>query len=156
MYWACTLAIGFGMAALLWLAGRGETFDKRRFVLVAIEGVLFAMVMRYAAGYAVGSLALTHPGGFAPWEAVVMSLGAGLYEEIAFRIVLFGGGALVIRFIVGTGPRIVLTLAWALVAAAVFSGWHYVGPMADAFDLRTFTFRAVCGLVLTAIYAWRG
>jgi hypothetical protein len=156
VYWATTLALGFGLAAVLWVAGRGETFDKVRFGLVAVEGIFFAMVMRYAAGYAVGSLPLTHPGGFAPWEGVVMSLGAGLYEEIAFRVVLFGGGALVIRFFVGTGPRTVLVLAWGVGAAMIFSGWHYFGPMADTFDLRTFTFRAVCGLVLTTIYAVRG
>lgn len=161
IYWATTLALGLGLATMLWLAGRGETFDTRRFLLVAIEGVLFALLMRYAAGYAVGSLPLlriplTHGAGFAPWEGVIMSLGAGLYEEIAFRVGLFGAGALSIRFFVGTGPRWLLTLGWAFSAALLFSGWHYVGPMADAFDLRTFTFRAVCGLVLTAVYAWRG
>lgn len=155
IYWVTTLGIGFALAGVLWILGRGETFQKRRFLLVAIEGVLFAFLMRYAAGYAVGSL-LTHPGAFAPWEGVVMSLGAGLYEEIAFRVGLFGVGALVIRFFFGTGPRMVMTLGWAIAAAMIFSGWHYVGPMADTFDMRTFTFRATCGLVLTAIYAWRG
>ncbi len=156
IYWATTLALGVGLGAVLWVAGRGQTFDGRRFALVAVEGVLFAMLMRYAAGYAVGSLPLTHSGGFVPWQGVVMSLGAGLYEEIAFRVGLFGLGALVIRLFVGTAPRALLTLGWAIFAAMLFSGWHYFGPMADAFDLRTFTFRAVCGLVLTAIYAWRG
>lgn len=155
VYWATTLLIGFGLAAVLWVFGRGETFQKRRFALVAIEGILFAFIMRYTAGYTVGSL-LTHPAELAPWEGVVMSLGAGLYEEIAFRVGLFGGGALLIRFFFGTGPRFMLTLGWAVGAAMLFSGWHYVGPMADAFDMRTFTFRATCGVVLTAIYAWRG
>jgi hypothetical protein len=159
VYWAATLAIGVGMATLLWIAGRGDTFDGQRFFLVGIEGVLFAMVMRYAAGYAVVSLPLiplTHAGGFAPWEGVIMSLGAGLYEEVAFRVVLFGGGALLIRFLVGTGPRVPLTAVWGVAAALLFSGWHYVGPMGDTFDAQTFAFRAVCGLVLTAVYAWRG
>ncbi len=161
IYWATTLALGFGMAAVLWALGRGETFDRQRFLWAGVEGVLFALVMRYAAGYAVVSLPLmpvplTHARGFAPWEGVVMSLGAGLYEELAFRVLLFGGGALAIRVVVGSGTRWLLTLAWGLGAALIFSGWHYVGPMADAFDAHTFAFRAVCGVVLTAIYAWRG
>ena len=65
-------------------------------------------------------------------------------------------GALAIRFFFGTGTRWGLTLVWAVVAALLFSGWHYIGPMADTFDPRTFAFRAVCGMVLTAVYAWRG
>jgi hypothetical protein len=42
------------------------------------------------------------------------------------------------------------------VAAAVFAGWHYVGALGDPWSVQTFVFRAVCGLVLTAIFAFRG
>ena len=47
-------------------------------------------------------------------------------------------------------------MAWAIASAVVFSGWHYVGPLSDPFHVQTFVFRAVCGLVLTAIYGFRG
>ncbi len=40
--------------------------------------------------------------------------------------------------------------------AAAFSGWHYVGALGDPFDLQSFAFRAVCGLFLTMIFAFRG
>ena len=55
-----------------------------------------------------------------------------------------------------TCPRTVLTVIWAVIAAAVFAGWHYVGALGDDFSIESFAFRAVCGLVLTAIYAFRG
>jgi hypothetical protein len=38
----------------------------------------------------------------------------------------------------------------------VFSGWHYVGALGDTFDAKSFVFRWVCGMVFTAIYAFRG
>jgi hypothetical protein len=38
----------------------------------------------------------------------------------------------------------------------VFSGFHYVGAMADKLQGPSFVFRAVLGLVLTLIYATRG
>jgi hypothetical protein len=86
-----------------------------------------------------------------------MSLGAGFYEELAFRVGLFGVGAWIVRQMWGRGPTALLVaLGWAVVAALAFSGWHHLGPMADAFDARVFAYRAVCGLVLTAIYAVRG
>ena len=46
--------------------------------------------------------------------------------------------------------------ARALLTAIVFSGWHYVGPYGDPFDARSFVFRAVCGVVFTIIYQFRG
>jgi hypothetical protein len=86
-----------------------------------------------------------------------MSMGAGFYEEIAFRVGLFGLGALLFKALFGPGMRrIVLTCLWAVVAAVGFSAWHYVGSLGDAFDLQSFVFRAVCGLVLTAIFVFRG
>jgi hypothetical protein len=49
-----------------------------------------------------------------------------------------------------------LTLAWAVIAAAVFSGWHHFGEFGEPFELRAFVFRWVCGLVFTVIYVFRG
>ena len=47
-------------------------------------------------------------------------------------------------------------IVWAFVSAAVFSGMHYLGPLGDRFDERTFVARAVLGLALTLVYASRG
>ena len=44
----------------------------------------------------------------------------------------------------------------AVVASALFSGWHYFGEFGEVFELRSFVFRFVCGLVFTVIYAFRG
>jgi hypothetical protein len=38
----------------------------------------------------------------------------------------------------------------------LFSLWHYVGPLADPLDMRSFVFRWTCGVVFTLIYAFRG
>ena len=86
----------------------------------------------------------------------IMSMGAGLYEEIVFRVALFGLGALAIRAIFGGIPKWLFTAGWAVVAACVFSGWHYVGALGDPWNTKTFVFRATCGLFLTVIYVFRG
>ena len=126
------------------------------------EGVLYAVLMRAAAAYAVGSLPmgdllplgkLVLPG---RWAGVVMSLGAGFYEEVAFRVGLFGVGALAIRAVFGGVFKLSANLIWAFIAAAVFAGWHHVGPLGEPFELRSFVFRLVCGLCFTAIYVFRG
>ena len=71
----------------------------------------------------------------------------------------FGLGLRLILGLVGTLPRIkrtLIALGWALTVACVFSGWHYVGDLGEPFELRSFVFRAVCGLAFTAIYSFRG
>jgi len=156
-YAGLTLAIGAAFVVVLALLGRGHALKTRRFALVALEGALYAILMRFAGAYAVGSLRLGPPGGNGAFTGVVMSMGAGFYEEIAFRVGLFGLGALAIRIIFGRGLQgLMLMAGWAVCAAAVFAGWHYIGAMGDPWNLQSFIFRMVCGLVLTAIYAFRG
>lgn len=158
MYAVLTIAVGVAFVAVLAGVGRRNPLKAGRFALLLGEGVLYAMLMRFAGSYVVGSLRLQTggvPTGVFP--SVVMSLGAGFYEEIAFRVCLFGSGAWLLKRLVATGPkRVLLTVLWAFVGAAVFSGWHYVGALGDPFNLQSFVFRAVCGLVLTTIFALRG
>jgi hypothetical protein len=164
-YGGLTLAIGVVFVGVLALLGRRHELRWQRFAWVLSEGIVYAIAMRLAAGYLVGKLRLdagAGPEAAAPlgvFAGVVLSLGAGFYEEIAFRVLLFGLGAKVLRLFaepIAEGRARLLTLGWGLAAAAAFSGWHYVGPLGDPFELRSFAFRAVCGVAFTLIYALRG
>src|SRR6185369_12244763 len=127
------------------------------FLWIAVEGTLYAVLMRFAGSYAVGSLRLGGNGGDSVFTSVTMALGAGFYEEIAFRAGLFGVGSLVLRKVVGKGlVGTIARIGWALCAAAMFAGWHYIGALGDPWDAQSFAFRAVCGLSLTAIFAFCG
>lgn len=159
LYAGLTLAVGLAFVFVLALFGQREALDKKKFALIAIEGAVYALLMRFAGSYVVGSLRLAPPsvGSGGAFSGLIMSLGAGFYEEIAFRVGIFGLGALAIKFFFGKGVQgILMMVGWAFVAAAVFSGWHYVGALGDPFNLKSFVFRMVCGLVLTAIYVFRG
>lgn len=157
-YGGLTLAIAAVYIGVLVAAGRRRALSWSRFVWVGIEGIVYAFAMRLIAASVVGKLGLAQGlgGGFG---GVVMSLGAGFYEEVMFRVVLFGLGAQLWTFLFPIPvpmKRALVKTVWAVVAAAVFSGWHYVGAMGDQFDLVSFVFRWVCGVVFTAIYWFRG
>jgi CAAX prenyl protease-like protein len=164
-YSGLTLAIGVVFTTILLILGRGHTLRWQRFALVAAEGVLYAVAMRLVASYVVGNIHLD-AGAPTPAEAtpsfftaVVLSLGAGLYEEIAFRVGLYGIGRRLLLAMMpeaSAGQRTMAGLGWAALAAAVFSGWHYFGQFGEPFELRSFVFRWVCGIVFTVIYAFRG
>jgi hypothetical protein len=170
-YLLATLAIGVIFAGTFALLGRGQAFRPRKFIQIAIEGVVYAVLMRLAGAYVVGRVFAGPMQGEGPIVGFIMSLGAGFYEELTFRVLLFGVGAklLVVLFakqkvdLTGTGAAgrfsfraFGIMLLWSVVCALVFSAVHYVGPMADDFRGPSFVFRAVLGLVLTLIYVTRG
>lgn len=171
-YLLATFAIGVIFAGVFALLGRGQAFHPRKFLQIAIEGVVYAIVMRLVAGWVVGSVFAGGVKDEGKFVGFVMSMGAGFYEELAFRVILFGLGAKLLTWIfvkqkvdlTGTAPArasfslhaLGVMAAWSVVCAAIFSGVHYIGPMSDAFQLASFTFRFVLGLALTLIYATRG
>ncbi len=157
-YGLLTLCIGGIYVSVLMMMGRGHALHAERFVFVGLEGIAYAVAMRLVAGYVTARIFLG-PIDDGPFVGLVMALGAGFYEELAFRVGLYGVGAKLIELTfpgVPTLGRVAQRLVWAVVSAAVFSGWHYFGTYGDPFDLRSFTFRTVAGLVFTIIYAFRG
>lgn len=149
------LALGISLALVLVCAAlaKSRPFRRDRFVRVILEGAVYAVLMRVLASTVVGRLALAQGDSFGPFGAVVMSFGAGFYEEVAFRVGLYGVGSKALLRI-WPGRRFAIPIAWAIATSALFSAWHYLGP--ESFQLDSFVFRFVCGLFLTVIYAYRG
>ena len=44
----------------------------------------------------------------------------------------------------------------AILGALIFSAFHYVGPYGDPFQVGSFTFRAIAGLLFSTLYLTRG
>jgi hypothetical protein len=158
-YAGLTVGLGALFVAALLLLGRGDKLLRwQSFAWLALEGIVYAIGMRLVAAAVVGELFLA-AGVEGRFTGFIMSLGAGLYEEVAFRVVLFGLGLACLRVLLrpkSVFQRWSVSLGWALVCALVFSAWHHVGAYGDALDARVFVFRAVCALVFTLIYATRG
>ena len=83
-----------------------------------------------------------------------LSLGAGLYEELFFRLILVTALFYGIHyFLMSKKTAYMLS---AIIAAVLFSGVHYLGEFADSLDLGSFLFRFLFGLTLNVIYVIRG
>jgi CAAX prenyl protease-like protein len=157
-YAALTLGLGLFFIGVLLILGRRQALRWQSFAWLLLEGVLYAVSMRLVASFVVGRLFLA-TGIETRFTGLVMSLGAGLYEEIAFRVLLYGIGfkCLKVLFAPASGVRrFFLASAWAVTCALLFSAWHHFGVLGDALDGRVFVFRAVCALIFTLIYVTRG
>jgi len=86
---------------------------------------------------------------------LMLSLGAGLYEELFFRVLLVTALATGARVVLGLGPRGSGIIA-AIVGAFIFSAFHYIGPYGDPLKLQSFVFRMLSGLAFSALYLTRG
>jgi hypothetical protein len=145
--------------ALVWRdRRRAGPLQGRVFLLMAVESVVYALAFGLVVGTLTGvllrGLALG-PAGLGLATQLMISLGAGIYEELLFRVLLVGMLAWVGRHVFGwspTGAGIFATLAGAL----VFSAFHYIGPYGDRLDLASFTFRAVAGVLFSGLYLLRG
>ncbi|MFP4229144.1 MAG: CPBP family intramembrane glutamic endopeptidase [Salinivenus sp.] len=142
-------------AAYLRDRGRAIPLRARYFAGIVGESAVYAVVVALLVSRLVSSLYAAMP---APqgdlWTQLALSVGAGLYEELLFRVLLVGGLALLFRlFTDETAGAYVLA---ALIGAALFSLAHYIGPLGDPFALPSFTFRFAFGLALNVLFLWRG
>jgi hypothetical protein len=117
-------------------------------ILVTLVATFFvSMVFAFSANDPISSLT--------GLQKFALSLGAGLYEELFFRVILVSVLILVFQ-------KVFYNKNWAAITAAVilsaflFSMVHYVGSMGDPFTLSSFTYRFFFGLMLNGIYVWRG
>jgi hypothetical protein len=86
---------------------------------------------------------------------IMVSLGAGIYEELLFRVVVVSSLAKLATG--GFGWRPWVGGVFATVAGAlVFSAFHYIGPLGDTLELGSFVFRLVAGLLLSGLFLLRG
>ena len=86
---------------------------------------------------------------------LMLSLGAGLYEELLFRVLLVGSVAWAGRRLLGFRPLVAGIWA-ALIGAVIFSAFHYVGPYGDQLTAYSFVFRTIAGLAFSALFLLRG
>jgi len=107
------------------------------------------LVMAYALPMA-GSIGPA-PGGV--MHEIVLSIGAGVYEEIVFRLGVMSGVYYLVRKLADKN--------WVAVAAAIFissilfAASHYLGGT-ESPTIRSVTYRTVGGICFATIYIYRG
>ncbi len=84
----------------------------------------------------------------------VSFIGAGVYEEVMFRLLLVPAAFLGFRMF-EFPPKWAAAMA-AISTSFLFALAHHVGPSADAFNLFAFSFRAAAGLFFATVFLLRG
>ncbi|HKG93329.1 MAG TPA: CPBP family intramembrane glutamic endopeptidase [Gemmatimonadaceae bacterium] len=137
---------------------RGRVFAgmfAESLVLALAFGTVVGLVTAQLLGLAPFAAGVQGIASQGPVTKLMLSLGAGLYEELLFRVVLVSGLAWGARTLLGWRP-VAAGVAATLVAAVIFSAFHYIGAYGDPFRIDSFVYRAVGGVFFSALYLLRG
>src|SRR3989442_4710370 len=88
--------------------------------------------------------------GLTRWTMLMLSLGAGIYEELLFRVVLVGLLAWAANKLLGVRPLVAGVVATVL-GALIFSAFHYIGPYAVHLDLYSFGVSTIAERVFSGL-----
>ena len=81
----------------------------------------------------------------------VLYCGAGVYEELVFRVMLLGLLMLVLTQMMHMEHA--YAAAWSVaIGAIIFSAYHHIGASGDKFELNVFLQRLIAGLYFSALY----
>jgi hypothetical protein len=156
-----------GIAALVAIDyRRAGRIEPRYFAWMTLEAVVYALSFGMVAGMLTVLLvpgmalvgqwpALTWLADFSLPTQLMISLGAGIYEELLFRVILVGGLAWMAGRVLGLTRAAAGVLA-AVLGALIFSAFHYIGPYGEPLDLGSFTFRTIAGLLFSGLFLLRG
>lgn len=142
--------IRLGTLALMWVESAAWTLPLL---------VLWAVLTTRAGGGSAlmaGALAAGTDLAELPWQArLTLSIGAGLYEELLFRLVLVTAAHFVAVDLLRMHNQAGYVVA-AVVSAVVFAAFHNLAGPGGGIDARLLAFYALSGLFLASLFILRG
>jgi len=158
-------AIVIGLLLAWHLGGRYSwKVDSHTILGMSAESMLFAMVLIVMgqlqhmafmeAAESAESTAVATNIGRDGLHKVISFVGAGVYEEVLFRLWMLPLCYAMFYMLFRSSP-------WAsgtaiLVTSVLFSLAHYIGPHGDTFSALTFSFRALAGGFFAVLFLFRG
>lgn len=155
-----TLLIAAFIGAFILYRNRGSlpTLKSRYFIWLLAECVvyafLFAILISQFLELILNLNTQDNLSQLSKLQLYALSLGAGLYEELFFRVILVSGLFYLFRNLFRKN-RYAYAVA-AIISALIFSSVHYIGDFADTWAMGSFLFRFLFGLTLNVIYVIRG
>jgi hypothetical protein len=140
----------FAVAFLVWIrhGRRWATLSLDVAAPVILEAAIYALTLG-----AVGSLVVTKLLGLGFAGSMVSALGAGVHEELVFRLGAMAGMVTLLTR-AKTDPRLAVLIA-LLVSAVAFALAHHIGVYGEPWTAHAFAYRCVAGCAFGLIFWFR-
>lgn len=136
----------------------------RYFLPFLAESMIYAVLLSPAVLFVAKPYLASSPAGHA-----ILDIGAGVYEEILFRLLILRGFTLILGidpFVAffddqGSARKSMISFSSSLVipilvSALTFAAYHHIGPYGDPLLWPLFIFRFIAGLLLAQLFFLRG
>jgi hypothetical protein len=166
VYILVNLVLGLAFLLTVWLLRRKNEFDTGLFVPTLLESTLYAVfmgsfivllmqnVLHIDPRLAVGPPAAAGGGSVGLVGKIVLAFGAGVHEELLFRLLLVSGVLVLGERLLGM-PRLMAMVTAFLVSSVLFSAAHHVIG-GEPWRLGVFVYRLLCGLIFATLFQVRG
>jgi len=163
-YLAFVVGVGAVLALSVLLLRKRQALSAQSFVPMLLESAVFAATMGALIIFVMVELLGISPGlaggagglhGQSAFTRLIMSIGAGLYEEVVFRLGFLAGSIWFLSRALGLRRWIAVPCGFAF-SSLLFSAMHHIPPHGDPLSLGVFTFRALAGGLFGLIFWFRG
>ena len=146
--------IGFIVTYIYFFNDKSNKSIRADYLFIMVfESVCWALVLYFLLSKFM--LVLMNPIGKTITQQVTLAVGAGIYEEFLFRVMLISGLTGIIGFVFLWREK-VRKAAALIIAAGIFSAFHFVGDYGDFFSMELFLLRFFAGIILGILYIARG
>ena len=146
--------IGFIITYIYFFNDKSNKSIRADYLFIMVfESVCWALVLYFLLSKFM--LVLMNPIGKTITQQVTLAVGAGIYEEFLFRVMLISGLTGIIGFVFLWREK-VRKAAALIIAAGIFSAFHFMGDYGDFFSMELFLLRFFAGIVLGILYIARG
>ena len=160
----------FGISGLYWLGGlffigfiitffiqrnywRGQKINGDYFLFMMGESLLMGIILFFFMSKV--HILLMNPIGNQLIQKVTLAIGAGIYEEFLFRVLLIMAIGSILGIIFQWSEKVKMWVAMVL-ASIIFSSFHFLGEYGDYFSFNLFMIRFLAGIILGILYFIRG
>ncbi len=123
------------------------------FLIMIFESIVWSVVLFVILSQ--GQLLLGQGTAKLLMQQIVLSIGSGIFEEFVFRVILVSGFALVLGLFLKKHYFYKMSIS-VIIAAIIFSAFHFIGEYADTPKISLFILRFGAGIILGYIYILRG
>ena len=162
-YFYVQAALVVAYLGLVLYVRRRHEFIIRHFIPVVLESGVYALTMGTLIIFVMVDLLGIDPRlaagtdpllGRGVFDRLVMAVGAGVHEELVFRLLLLNALIFFNQKVLDLRPWLAIALAF-VVSSLLFAGAHHIGPLGESLRLGVFTYRAMAGLFFAALYQFR-
>lgn len=145
-------------ASLFWWKGsqllKNERLEYRIPIIMILESFVYALCI-YVSFIKLPEILVIGQETISIIETLTLAIGAGIFEEILFRLILFAGVMVLLTkmFQLEKSGAFIISLIFSSV---LFSLFHYLGSFGDPFHWQSFLQRSLAGGILCGIYFFRG